>query len=181
MEAAAERIRSVVKNLLPERPHHLSLFPDRKYPVPPNFWQHQSPLQYTTFLSDAGRGVLLTRPYFDICDEPDPDTASSKPPVRNGPKKTVNKMSFLDYKKQKEKASTSPTENAVPSKTDAYRAAKPKLDKDGARKELDRLGAHRDTRTLDIRINGDSERLALGPSPIAAERRAALILTLVAG
>lgn len=161
MEAAADRIRSVVKNLLPERPHHLSLYPNRKYPVPPNFWQHQSPLQYSTFLSDADRGVLLTRPYFDICDEPDPEAATPKGPVRTGPKKTMNKMSFKDYKRQKEKASTSPPENGVPGKPDSHhRDATAKLDKDGARKEPGRPGAPRDSKAQDLRGNGDSERYA---------------------
>lgn len=160
MEEAADRIRSVVKNLLPERPHHLSLYPDRKYKVPPNFWQHQSPLQYSTFISDADRGILLTRPYFDICDEPEPESTSSGA-VRNGPKKTLNKMSFKDYKKQKEKASTSPTENGVPGKPEKYRTdVASKLDRESMRKELDRPGAHRDSKAQDIRMNGDSERYA---------------------
>lgn len=159
MEETADRIRSVVKNLLPERPHHLSLYLDRKYSVPPNFWQHQSPLQYSTFISDADRGVLLTRPYFDICDEPEPESTLGA--VRNGPKKSVNKMSFKDYKKQKEKASISPTENGVPGKPDKHRTdAALKLDRENVRKELDRPGAQRDSKAQDIRINGDTERYA---------------------
>lgn len=160
MEEAADRIRSVVKNLLPERPHHLSLYSDRKYQVPPNFWQHQSPLQYSTFISDADRGVLLTRPYFDICAEPEPESTPLGP-VRNGPKKTLNKMSFKDYKKQKEKASTSPTENGIPGKLDKYRPdAAMKLDRENVRKELDRTGAQRDSKAQEMRINGDFERYA---------------------
>lgn len=160
MEEAADRIRSVVKNLLPERPHHLSLYPDRKYQVPPNFWQHQSPLQYSTFISDADRGILLTRPYFDICDEPEPDSTPLAA-TRNGPKKTLNKMSFKDYKKQKEKASTSPTENGVPGKPDKHRTdAAAKLDRENVRRELDRPGAQRDSKAQDKWMNGDSERYA---------------------
>lgn len=160
MEEAADRIRSVVKNLLPERPHHLSLYPDRKYPVPPNFWQHQSPLQYSTFISDADRGVLLTRPYFDICDEPEPESTPVGA-VRDGPKKTLNKMSFKDYKKQKEKASTSPTKNGVPGKPEKYRTdAAVKLDRESVRKEFNRPGGQRDSKAQDARMNGDSERYA---------------------
>lgn len=160
MEEAADRIRSVVKNLLPERPHHLSLYPDRKYPVPPNFWQHQSPLQYATFISDADRGVLLTRPYFDICDEPEPESTPLSGP-RNGPKKTLNKMSFKDYKKQKEKVSISPTENGVPGKPVKYRTdAGIKMDNESVRKEMERPGAQRDSKAQDVRVNGDSERYA---------------------
>ncbi|CAN8103840.1 unnamed protein product [Discula destructiva] len=173
MEAAADRIRSVVKNLLPERPHHLSLYPDRKYPVPPNFWQHQSPLQYSTFLSDADRGVLLTRPYFDICDELDPEAPTSRAPIRIGPKKTMNKMSFKDYKRQKEKASMSPTENGRPGKPDTHhRDPSVKLEKDGVRKELERPGANRDSKAQDLRVNGDSER-SKNPGTKPAPRDAA--------
>lgn len=165
METSADKIRSVVKNLLPERPHHLSLYPDRKYPVPPNYWHHQSPLQYSTFISDADRGVLLTRPYFDICDEPDPSPVNPQPAVRTGPKKTLNKMSFKDYKKQKEKAPTSPMENGVPGKLEERRshASAAKMDKEGLRKELDRSresGSQRDSKAHDPRANGDSERYA---------------------
>lgn len=166
METSADRIRSVVKNLLPERPHHLSLYPDRKYPVPPNYWQQQSPLQYSTFVSDADRGVLLTRPYFDICDEPDPSPVNSQPAVRTGPRKALNKMSFKDYKKQKEKAPTSPVETGVPGKLEdrkSHASAAVKMDKEGLRKELDRSresGSQRDAKAQDARTNGDSERYA---------------------
>lgn len=165
MEPSADRIRSVVKNLLPERPHHLSLYPDRKYPVPPNYWHHQTPLQYSTFVSDADRGVLLTRPYFDICDEPDPSPANSQFAVRTGPKKTLNKMSFKDYKKQKEKAPTSPMENGVPRRLEDRKshASAARMDKEGLRKELERSresGSQRDPKAHDPRVNGDSERYA---------------------
>lgn len=167
METTADRIRSVVKNLLPERPHHLSLYPDRKHPVPPNFWQHQSPLQYSTFVSDADRGVLLTRPYFDICDEPDTAPLVSSPAVRTGPKKTLNKMSFKDYKRQKERGPVSPTENGVPGKLEDRRGhagVAVKLEKDGLRKELERpreAGLQRDSKAQDLRANGDSDKYAL--------------------
>lgn len=163
MENTADRIRSVVKNLLPERPHHLSLYPDRKYPVPPNYWQHQSPLQYSTFISDADRGVLLTRPYFDICDEPELSPATPQPNVRTGPKKALNKMSFKDYKKQKERACTSPTENGVPGKQEEknYTSEAVKLEKESLRKEQDKrrdAGSQRDSKVQDVRANGDFER-----------------------
>lgn len=166
METSADRIRSVVKNLLPERPHHLSLYPDRKYPVPPNYWHHQSPLQYSTFVSDADRGVLLTRPYFDICDEPDPNPVTSQPAARTGPKKTLNKMSFKDYKKQKEKASTSPTENGVPGKLEdrkSHTSMAVKIEKESPRKELDRprdSAYQRESKAQDSRTNGDLDRYA---------------------
>lgn len=161
MEATADRIRSVVKNLLPERPHHLSLYPDRKYQVPQNFWrqQHTSLLQYSTFISDADRGVLLTRPYFDICDEPDQTTAISQSTSRAGPRKTLNKMSFKQYKEQREKPSISPTENGILARSEA-KSATPRdaLGKDqSSSKPFRDNGVQRDPKARGPRANGDIE------------------------
>lgn len=163
METTADRIRSVVKSILPERPHHLSLHSDRKYRVQPNFWQ-QPPLQYSTFLSDADRGVLLTRPYFDICEEPEPSPATSQPTSRPVPKK-LNKMSFKDYQKAK-KTSTSPTENGILGKLEdkKHTSTGVKLEKDIMRKEPDRTretASHRDNKTHEPRANGEPDRYAL--------------------
>lgn len=124
-------------------------------------------------MSDADRGVLLTRPYFDICDEPDQSPAKPSPAVRTGLKKTLNKMSFKDYKRQKEKVSTSPTEHTVPGKLDEKNhtsvASAVKLDKESPRKEMDRYrdrsrerdpGPQRDSKAQELRLNGDSDRYA---------------------
>ncbi|KUI59934.1 hypothetical protein VP1G_07138 [Cytospora mali] len=161
METAAERIRSAVKNILPERPHHLALSLESKYPVPPNFWQHQSPLQYSTFLSDADRGVLLTRPYFDICDEPVAPLSTPQPTPMTGPKKAGNKVSLKDWKNKK--TTTSPTENGTPGKMDEKKpsVAASRPEKDGSRKELDKTqeaGLRRETNAQESRSNGDVEK-----------------------
>lgn len=165
METAAERIRSAVKNLLPEQPHHLALSLESKYPVPPNFWQHQSPLQYTTFLSDADRGVLLTRPYFDICDEPVVPLSTPQHTPLAGLKKAGNKVSLKDWKNKK--TTTSPTENGTPGKMDEKKnpGAVPRPDKDGLRKELDRTkeaGLRRETNAQESRSNGEAEKYVRG-------------------
>lgn len=162
MEVAAERIRSV-KKLLPERPHHLALSLGRKYPVPPNFWDHQSPLQYSTFLSDADRGLLLTRPYYDICDEPEASLPTRQPTPLAGAKKAGNKMTLEVWKSKK--VATSPTENGVLGKVDdkKQRALAPGLDRDASRKEQDKVkqaGTQRDSKGPDARGNGDMERYA---------------------
>lgn len=174
METAAERIRSAVKNILPERPHHLALSLETKYPVPPNFWHHQSPLQYSTFLSDADRGILLTRPYFDICDEPVvPLTTPQHTPLA-GPKKAGNKVSLKDWKNKK--TTTSPTENGTPAKMDDKKppGAASRPEKDALRKELDRAreaGPRRETNAQDFRGNGEAEKYVRG-SGIAVALRA---------
>lgn len=161
MEVAAERIRSV-KKLLPERPHHLALSLGRKYPVPPNFWDHQSPLQYSTFLSDADRGLLLTRPYYDICDEPEAPLPTRQSTPLAGAKKAGNKMTLEVWKSKK--VATSPTENGVlGGKVDdkKQRASANGPDKDVSRKEQDKIkqaGTQRDSKGPDARGNGDMER-----------------------
>lgn len=159
METAAERIRSAVKNILPERPHHLALSLESKYPVPTDFWHHQSPLQYSTFLSDADRGVLLTRPYFDICDEPVIATPQSTPLA--GLKKAGNKVSLKDWKNKK--TTTSPTENGTPGKMDEKKppGAASRSEKDGSRKELDKAkenGLRREAIAQEPRSNGEVEK-----------------------
>ncbi|ROW04129.1 hypothetical protein VSDG_00722 [Cytospora chrysosperma] len=159
METAAERIRSAVKNILPERPHHLALSLESKYPVPTDFWHHQSPLQYSTFLSDADRGVLLTRPYFDICDEPVIATPQSTPLA--GLKKAGNKVSLKDWKNKK--TTTSPTENGTPGKMDEKKppGAASRSEKDGSRKELDKAkenGLRREANAQEPRSNGEVEK-----------------------
>ncbi len=64
MDGAANKADRIAKRLLPERPHILALSLDRRFPNPKGFWftSSSSPLQYMTYLSDANRGILLTRP-----------------------------------------------------------------------------------------------------------------------
>lgn len=177
MEVAAERIRSV-KKLLPERPHHLALSLGRKYPVPPNFWDHQSPLQYSTFLSDADRGLLLTRPYYDICDEPEAPLPTRQSTPLAGAKKTGNKMTLEVWKSKK--VATSPTENGLLGKVDEKKQRAPAqgFERDASRKEQDKTrqaGTYRDSKGLDARGNGDMERCVR----FCGCRRAGNVLTLI--
>ncbi|POS73650.1 hypothetical protein DHEL01_v207957 [Diaporthe helianthi] len=160
MEVAAERIRSV-KKLLPERPHHLALSLGRKYPVPPNFWDHQSPLQYSTFLSDADRGLLLTRPYYDICDEPEASLPTRQPTPQAGAKKAGSKMTLEVWKSKK--VATSPTENGVLGRAEdkKQRVSAHGPEKDASRREQGKVkqtGTQRDSKGPDPRVNGDVER-----------------------
>ncbi|KAL8365778.1 hypothetical protein RB595_004522 [Gaeumannomyces hyphopodioides] len=124
MDLAAQRVHSLAQRILPERPHHLALLPDGRYPVPPDFWQHHSHLQYSTFLSDTDRGILLTRPYYEIIrEEPDQHTRS---PAATAPKpeakKVVTKMSFKDYQNSKKKLSSSPPDSAPQPRQDSKQA-----------------------------------------------------------
>ncbi|EJT71991.1 hypothetical protein GGTG_11241 [Gaeumannomyces tritici R3-111a-1] len=124
MDLAAQRVHSLAQRILPERPHHLALLPDGKYSVPPDFWQHHSHLQYSTFLSDTDRGILLTRPYYEIIRE-EPDQLSRSPAIpasKPEAKKAVTKMSFKDYQNSKKKLSSSSPDSAPQPRQDAKQA-----------------------------------------------------------
>lgn len=133
MEAAAKSIELLTQHHLPEKPHQLAYSQDwrlRPTTEPENprrieEW-HNSRVQYMTFLSHADRGLLLTRSYYDLREDPTnantPDTsiiANSKPA---GEKK---KLSLSDYKNKKTSSSETPppTEAAVAKIRDADRQA----------------------------------------------------------
>jgi hypothetical protein len=119
MDGAAKSIEIVAKRILPERPHHLSLSLTYKYPKPDGFWftGASSPLQYLTFVSDVDRGILITRPSYDICEEP--EGAPAPMPVKVLAKGEVKKkLSIKDYQKKKNN-SASPTDNDPTVKSDA--------------------------------------------------------------
>ncbi|EFW98466.1 hypothetical protein CMQ_4318 [Grosmannia clavigera kw1407] len=85
MDVAAKQIAQLVQRVLPERPHHLSISPDIRYLVPSDhLWPKDSPLQFTTYVSEADRGVLLTRPFYDIQLQPDEDTSRIGKNAGNG-------------------------------------------------------------------------------------------------
>lgn len=134
MDVAAQEITKLAKRILPDRPFHLSVSPTGRYPVPPGLWPNTSPLQYTTFVSDADRGILLARPYFDIQQEPPKPpsgaaSSSGNPAGASGKgetKKPVTKMSFKDYQEQKnrKRLSGSPTDTPNRTKTETKNEVK---------------------------------------------------------
>jgi len=105
MDGAAKKISYLAQRVLPDRPHHLAISPTKRYPVPRDFWQYNSRLQYTTYLSDADRGVLLTRPYYEIHESTGSDAPvdNARATPRSEVKKPVTKMSFKDYQQSKQK------------------------------------------------------------------------------
>lgn len=117
-----KRVDKIAKRILPDQPHHLSVSTSRRFPIPSGFWfdGFSSRLQYMTYLSDADRGVLLTRPSYEIRDDPEAKNIhnSSDANHQTEPKKPVTKMSFKDYQNRK-KSPQSPSENDVPPKLDA--------------------------------------------------------------
>jgi hypothetical protein len=116
MDGVVKRLSTIAHNCLPDQPHHLALSPTQRYPISIDTWPLPSRLQYSTFLSDADRGLLLTRPYYDICEDSNPSAVTAATlALSSDNKRTLTKMSFKDYQKQK-KVSPSPLDNGASGK-----------------------------------------------------------------
>ena len=114
MDGAAKNADKVAQRILPDRPHHLSLSFDSQFPKPGGWWftGASAPLQYMTYISDAQRGILLTRAAFEISEGP--PSMATKVIAKGEVKK---KLSLMDY--QNKKKSASPTENERSGKAEA--------------------------------------------------------------
>lgn len=117
MEAAAKKLDVLSQRILPPNPHYLSFSASWRQPSQPEDeaaadprtatrrfeeW-HQPRLQYPTFLSDTERGLLLTRSYHDMREEPPKPlprdvTALLRGATGTGEKK---KLSLSDYRNKK--------------------------------------------------------------------------------
>ncbi|KAG6035410.1 hypothetical protein E4U19_004714 [Claviceps sp. Clav32 group G5] len=117
MEAAAKKLDVLSQRILPPNPHYLSFSASWRQPSQPEDeaaadsrtttrrfeeW-HQPRLQYPTFLSDTERGLLLTRSYHDMREEPTKPlprdvTALLRGATGTGEKK---KLSLSDYRNKK--------------------------------------------------------------------------------
>ncbi|KAI1084476.1 hypothetical protein F5B20DRAFT_297862 [Whalleya microplaca] len=171
MDEATNTIQSLVKNILPTKAHYLSLDATRRYRPHPDEKRLEEqavrPLQYTTFVSDADRGVLLTRAYFSIRE----DNAISAPMPRSEPNKPKVKLSLKDYASKKR----SPNGDS-PSKTTAQPA---KLDAPKEKEEPDKvpdpitkkMETHRDTKKSVPYVKPESRR-SRSPSPGRRKRGA---------
>lgn len=129
MEAARKTIEVLSQRILPERPHHLAFHPEWRFPPShgdsSSFeeWNHPR-LQYLTLLSEADRGVLLTKSDYDMREEPaKPLPRDVHARLKGGEKK---KLSLSDYKNKMTTgatSSTSPPEPAIAKKKESERAA----------------------------------------------------------
>lgn len=126
MDGAAKSADKVAQRILPDRPHHLSVSLTRRFPAPKGFWYtgQSAPLQYMTYVSEASRGILLTRPSYDIYEETEvaPATMPAKVLAKGEVKK---KMSIKDY--QNRKKSVSPTDQELAAKAEAKANGVPEL------------------------------------------------------
>ncbi|KAI0378354.1 hypothetical protein F5Y04DRAFT_148602 [Hypomontagnella monticulosa] len=175
MEEATKTIDKLVQNILPPKAHYLSLDTTRRYPQQHADEkrleeQHIRPLQYTTFISDAERGVLLTRAYFDVREEPvNPTNASEvSTPRKNDPNKPKTKLSLKDYKNRKK--SPDGEEPSKPTAQPPSANAPLKELPDPVAKEMDNYRAAKKG-TPDTKHNVKSEaRRPRSPSPERKKR-----------
>ncbi|KAI1506301.1 hypothetical protein F5X99DRAFT_129969 [Biscogniauxia marginata] len=170
MEEATKSIESLAKHILPVKAHYLSLSATRRYKPHPDEKrldeQDIRPLQYSTFLSDADRGVLLTRAYFDVReDQITTNNATNPTPLRVDPSKPKKKVSLKDYKNRK-------IEGESPSKPD------PQPSKLGTVKEIEKEKKIEKEKVVEKRIEKEKEKekekkerelFKKPPNPVAKE------------
>ncbi|PHH65161.1 hypothetical protein CDD81_3292 [Ophiocordyceps australis] len=132
MDAAAKTIEWLSQQILPEKPHHLSYNPQWRYRPRPDDstsrfeeW-HNTRLQYMTLVSQADRGTLMTRPYYDMREEP-PKPVPRQVSALAKPGDKKKKLSLSDYKNKKTglASSNSPPEPSLLKQREADRAASP--------------------------------------------------------
>jgi hypothetical protein len=113
MDGAENDANIVAKHILPEPPHHLSLYFDRRFPKPDDWWFRgaSGALQYMTYISAGERGLLTTRAAFTWDEPPPPPPMSTKLLAKGDVKK---KLSLMDYRNRIKSAS--PVENGMSSK-----------------------------------------------------------------
>ncbi|KAF4956130.1 hypothetical protein FSARC_11660 [Fusarium sarcochroum] len=119
MEAATKTVQQLTQRILPEKPHHLSYSSDWRYHIPANESRQKHPeewdntrLQYSTLVSEADRGVLLTRSYYDMRVEPPKPVPRDVGILAKGGEK--KKLSLSDYKNKKTSGVTSDTSTPEP-------------------------------------------------------------------
>ncbi|KAG5933669.1 hypothetical protein E4U59_006701 [Claviceps monticola] len=117
MEAAAKKLDVLSQRILPPNPHYLSFSASWRHPSQPEDeaaadprtatrrfeeW-HQPRLQYPTFLSDTERGLLLTRSYHDMREEPTKPLPRDVTTLLRGATGTgeKKKLSLSDYRNKK--------------------------------------------------------------------------------
>ncbi|RSL81851.1 hypothetical protein CEP52_017103 [Fusarium oligoseptatum] len=102
MDAAAKTVKELTQRILPEKPHYLSYSLDWRYHIPANESRQEQAeklentrLEYSTFISDADRGVLFTRSYYDMRVEPQQPPLRDVGSLKEGDEK--NERSLSDY------------------------------------------------------------------------------------
>lgn len=158
MDAAAKSVRALTRDAFPSTPYHLSHRPEKKYRLPPDHRRFEewytTDLQYLTFLSDVDRGVLLTRPEYDMREDPKPTAREPDAALKPGPDK--KKMTLSDYKHKK---------------TTGHRSASPPEPLLAKKKERDRGDGPVSAPAPPDKLAPDSKRLPPTPAVHGAHSR----------
>ncbi|KAI1067598.1 hypothetical protein LB506_004396 [Fusarium annulatum] len=188
MEAAAKTVQQLTQRILPEKPHHLSYSPDWRYHIPASESRQKHPeewdttrLQYSTLVSEADRGVLLTRSYYDMRVEPPKPVPRDVGILAKGGEK--KKLSLSDYKNKKTSGVTSDASTPEPpsaKKRDLERASAeprsvPEIRKPDSQRQKDQ---HPDTKSqksrelpvVDMRLP-PKPPASLPPRPVSPDSR----------
>ncbi|KAL7624394.1 hypothetical protein AAE478_005958 [Parahypoxylon ruwenzoriense] len=173
MEEATKTIETLAKNILPPKAHYLSLDTTRYRPHSDEKRLEEQdirPLQYTTFISDADRGILLTRADFDVREDPMNSSNATNTPIprKTDPNRPKTKLSLKDYKNRKK----SPDDELPPKLVVQANKLHPPLKKlpDSTTKDMeDRRNARKDI--ADAKPDAKSEaRRQRSPSPEKRKR-----------
>jgi len=92
MDAAAKHTQLLRSDILPPLPYQLAKVLDQRFRVPPDelklFEERQfRPLEYMTLIN-ADRGLLFTRAYYDMREEPPKPNAAKEGLARRGGKES---------------------------------------------------------------------------------------------
>jgi hypothetical protein len=168
MEAAARKVDLLSQQILPENPHCLSLFTNHRYRVYPekdHYFEEKAvqQLQYSTLLWEGDRGILFTRPYYDMREEP-PNAAATNAQTKMD-KKNVTKLSLSDYKNKQKKSTSPPDSSQVTVKVENERRPRspPRPKELNAKLDPDRTANSEPKRAEEVRKPNDmKQRDALG-------------------
>ncbi|KAI1809497.1 hypothetical protein GGS20DRAFT_284067 [Poronia punctata] len=113
MEKSAKSIKQLADQILPRQPFYLSLSPTRKYRIHPDEKrldeQDIRHLQFTSLVGgEADRGVLITRGYFDVREEPNSRNAPMAATRQVDPNKPRKKVTLKDYRSKKAEGGSTP-------------------------------------------------------------------------
>ncbi|KAI8634086.1 hypothetical protein F5Y19DRAFT_198943 [Xylariaceae sp. FL1651] len=164
MEEAVKSIENLTEQILPKQPYYLSLSPTRKYKIPSDEKrldeQEQKPLQYITLVGgEADRGVLITRAYFTVREEPNSSSNAPTPTtLKVDPNKPRKKVSLKDYKNKK-------VEGDSPPKSEEKANGLPTL------KEKEEIKISADTATKEMDNHRDGKKPIANPKMEVARRR----------
>ncbi|KAH6676045.1 hypothetical protein F5X68DRAFT_264252 [Plectosphaerella plurivora] len=184
MDAAAKHIQLMRQSTLPPLPYQLAKGTDRRFRVPPdnvNVFEEREfrQLQYMTLI-DVDRGLLFTRAYYDMREEP-PTPSAAKEGTPQADRRPKTKLSLSDYKNKKktydsppESTTAAPKPSALRKEITDGRSERDSVRKDAGTSRPRELEPHRDARTQDAhndRSNNKPDPRSRHEPPDSSDKR----------